>query len=258
MRKVVAAIAPARDDLFIEIGPGRGALTLPLADRVRRVRAIELDAALACRLESLAPASVEVVRSDFLRVDLAAEAVALRRGAATGAVLRLAGNLPYAASAPILLRLLREAAAVGLRDAVVMLQREVAERVVAAAGSRAYGPLAVMAALRADVRRLLDVPPGAFRPAPRVHSAVVSLRFRAPARTPLDEAGFEFLVRRLFTRRRKQLVNALSALDPARTLDARAACRAAGLSPTCRPEVLDLRELVALSDVLGAQPRVDA
>ncbi len=256
MRKVVAVIAPAPDDLIIEIGPGRGAMTLALADRARRVRAIELDAQLARRLQLLVPANVDIVQSDFLRVDLIETATALRRaGDRPGGVMRIAGNLPYVASAPILLRLLHEARAAGIRDAVVMLQREVAERVVADAGSRAYGPLAVTKALHADARWLLDVPPGAFRPVPQVQSAVVSLHFRDPVRTPVDAAGFESLVRRLFTRRRKQLVNALVAFAPVRGCDPRLVCRAAGLSPSRRPDTLDLPELIELSDVLAAVPR---
>ncbi len=253
MRKVVAVIDPTPNELLVEIGPGRGALTLALADRAHRVRAIELDAALARRLQPLVPSHVDVVQADFLRVDLVETAGALRRasGRPTGPV-RIAGNLPYGASAPILLRLLHGAAAAGIRDAVVMLQREVAERVVAPAGSRAYGPLAVMTALHADARRRLDVPPGAFRPMPKVRSAVVSLRFRDPLRAPVDAAGFESLVRRLFTRRRKQVVNALAAFEPARGIDPLAVCRAAGLPPTRRPDALDLPELIDLSDVLAA------
>ena len=200
--------------------------------------------------------NVDVVQGDFLRVDLIETARALRSaGGGPRAVLRIAGNLPYAASAPILLRLLHVAATAGIQDATVMLQREVAERVVARAGSRAYGPLAVMTALHADTRWMLDVPPGAFRPVPRVRSAVISLRFREPVRAPVDAAGFETLVRRLFTRRRKQVVNALAAFGPARRVDPLALCRAAGLPPTRRPDALDLPELIDLSDVLAALPR---
>ena len=256
MRKVVEVIAPAPDEFVVEIGPGRGALTLALAARVRHLLAVELDAALARRLLPLVPANVDVVQADFLHVDLLGTAAALRRaGGRPAGALRIAGNLPYSASAPILLRLLNVAAAAGIRDAVVMLQREVAERVVAHAGSRAYGPLAVMTALRADARWLLDVPPGAFRPVPKVRSAVVSLRFREPVRAPVDAAGFEALVRSLFTRRRKQVVNALAAFDAAREFDPLAVCRAANLPPDRRPGALDLAELIELSDVLAAMPR---
>ena len=256
MRKVVEVIDPAPDDLIVEIGAGRGALTLGLAARAHHLLAVELDPALARRLQPLVPANVDVVQADFLHVDLAETAAALRRAGKqpTGA-LRIAGNLPYVASAPILLRLLYAAAPAGIRDAVVMLQREVAERVVASAGSRAYGPLAVMTALHADARWLLDVPPGAFRPVPKVRSAIVSLRFRAPARTPVDPAFFESLVRGLFTRRRKQVINALAAFGPVRGLDPAAVCRAAALPATRRPGALGLPELIDLADVLAALRR---
>jgi 16S rRNA (adenine1518-N6/adenine1519-N6)-dimethyltransferase len=231
-------------------------LTLDLAERARRLTAIELDPDLAGRLRSRVPANVEVVQADFLRIDLIETAAALRRASdRPTAPLRVAGNLPYVVSAPILLRLLRGAAAAGVRDAVVMLQREVAARVVANAGSRAYGPLAVMTALHADAGWLLDVPPGAFRPVPKVRSAVVSLRFRDPVRAPADATVFESLVRGLFTRRRKQLVNALAAFAPADGLDPRTVCRAAGLPPARRPDALDLPALIELADVLAAMTR---
>ena len=256
MRKVVAAIDPTSDELILEIGPGHGALTLVLAERARRLLAIELDTELARRLAPRVPANVDVVQADFLRVDLVETAAALRAASdRPTAPLRIAGNLPYVVSAPILVRLLRGAAAAGIRDAVVMLQREVAERVVAEAGSRAYGPLAVMTALYAEARWMLDVPPGAFRPVPKVRSALVSLRFRDPVRAPADPAVFESLVRRLFTRRRKQLVNCLGAFAPARGLDPRTVCRRAGLPPTGRPDTLDLAELIDLADVLAMMAR---
>ena len=256
MRKVAGVIAPAPDQIIVEIGPGRGALTFALASRVDRLLAIELDAELARGLRTVAPANVEVRAADFLQIDLLAAAAVLRRASSRPpAALRVVGNLPYEVSAPILLRLLRGAVGAGIRDAVVMVQREVAERIVATPGSPAYGPLAVMAALHAEARRALDVPPGAFRPVPRVQSTLVTLRFRDPLRVPRDADGFELLVRRLFTRRRKQVVNALAAFGPARGFDPRAICRAAGLAPTRRPGALDLPELIELSDVLAAPPR---
>lgn len=250
------AIDPAPDQRIIEIGPGRGALTFALAERAGRLAAIEVDRALAHRLQAQVPPNVEVVPADFLHLDLRETAAALA-GAGDGpaGVVRVAGNLPYSASAPILLRLLRAAAPAGIADAVVMLQREVAERVVANSGSSAYGPLAVMTALHADARWLLDVPPGAFRPVPKVRSAVISLRFREPPRAPLDAAGFERLVRRLFTQRRKQVVNALAAFGPASRFGPAAVCRAAGVCPRRRPGALDLPALLDLSDALSAGER---
>ena len=255
VEKVVDVIGASAGHHVIEIGPGRGALTLPLAARAGRVLAVEVDTALARELRERVPANVDVVRADFLALDLVETAHRLRpagaeRGAAT---LRVAGNLPYAASAPILLKLLRHARAAGVRDAVVMLQREVAERVVATAGSRPYGPLAIMTALGADARCVLRLPPGAFRPPPRVRSALVTLRFRDPARAPRDAAGFEALVRRLFTQRRKQVANALLPVVRAAGIDPVRICREAGLTPTRRPGGLALPELIDLSDVLASK-----
>ena len=255
VEKVVDVIGASAGHHVIEIGPGRGALTLPLAARAGRVLAVEVDTALARELRERVPANVDVVRADFLALDLVETAHRLRpagaeRGAAT---LRVAGNLPYAASAPILLKLLRNARAAGVRDAVVMLQREVAERVVATAGSRPYGPLAIMTALGADARCVLRLPPGAFRPPPRVRSALVTLRFRDPARAPRDAAGFEALVRRLFTQRRKQVANALLPVVRAAGIDPVQICREAGLTPTRRPGGLALPELIDLSDVLASK-----
>lgn len=256
VRKVVDVVAPTTEQVLLEIGPGRGALTFALANRAGRLLAVELDENLVRRLKTGAPANVEIRHGDFLQLDLHEATASLRRGAGGRPAdsVRVVGNLPYGVSAPILLRLLRDALAAGIRDAVVMLQREVAERVVAGVGSRAYGPLAVMASLHADTRWMLDVPPGAFRPAPKVRSALVSLRFRDPVRAPVDAAGFELLVRRLFTRRRKQVVNALAAFNSSPAFDPLSVCRAAGLCPTRRPGTLDLPELIDLSDVLAAMP----
>jgi 16S rRNA (adenine1518-N6/adenine1519-N6)-dimethyltransferase len=138
-----------------------------------------------------------------------------------------------------------------ITDATVMLQREVADRVVAAPGTRDYGPLAIAIGLRADRTRLLTLPPGAFRPPPKVHSAIVRLVFRPPTVVIADEPSFERLVRTLFQQRRKTLSNALEPFAAARGLDGPAAVRAAGLDPRRRPETLQLSELAALAAALA-------
>ena len=253
--RVIDALAPAADDRVLELGPGRGALTLPLGARVARLLAVELDAGLARALSARVPDTVEVIEGDMLALDLAMAAHRLRRGAAPDAALRVAGNLPYAVSAPILARLLREAQAAGFRDAGVMLQREVADRVVADPGSRDYGPLAILAALHADARRVLELPPGAFRPPPRVRSTLVTLTFREPVRAPDDPVRFERLVRRLFTQRRKQVANALPPAPPGIDRDPAAICRAAHLDPTRRPGSLAPEELLDLDAALAADQR---
>ena len=202
--KVVDAIAPSNDDTFLEIGPGRGALTNALASRARRIVGVEIDRDLARELPARVPSNVTVVTGDFLDIDLDA----VLRDAPIP--LRVAGNLPYNVSSPILFRLLG-AADEGrrFRDATLMLQKEVADRLVAKPGTSGYGVLAIQVGLLADVTRLLNLPPGAFRPAPKVTSALVGIRFRPAHADVGNRATFEHLVRAVFLQRRKTLLNAL-------------------------------------------------
>jgi 16S rRNA (adenine1518-N6/adenine1519-N6)-dimethyltransferase len=240
--KVVDAIGPLPDDTFLEIGPGRGALTAALAPRVRRVIAVEIDRDLAAALPTRVPANVRLVTGDILDVDLAG----LLRDEPSP--VRVAGNLPYNVSSPILFRLL-EAADDGrrFRDAVLMLQKEVAERLVAAPGSDGYGALAIQVQLLADVDRLLALPPGAFRPPPKVQSALVRLRFRAAAADVGDRAAFARLVRGLFQRRRKTLLNALAPLVGPSGRSAGQILEQLALNPSRRPETLSIGDMARLA-----------
>lgn len=244
VEKIVAAIAPAAGDTILEIGPGRGAMTLALARSAGRVLAIEIDRDLAPALAARVPPHVTVVTADFLEADV----VALLDGAAP---VRVAGNLPYNVSSPILLRLL-ELADAGRRfpEATVMLQLEVAERLAARPGTKAWGVLSACQQMQADVERLFTLPPGAFRPAPQVQSAVVRLRYRAPRVPVRDLRTFHALVRGLFSARRKMLSNAVAPLATASGLDAREVVARAGLDGTRRPETLELAELARLADLL--------
>jgi 16S rRNA (adenine1518-N6/adenine1519-N6)-dimethyltransferase len=199
VERLLQTIAPAERDVFLEIGPGRGALTLPLAARCARVVAVEVDEALASRLRARAPASVEVVTADALRVDLDALAP-------DGA--RLVGNLPYYISSPLLRRFLDLRGRV--RDVHVMLQDEVARRVASPPGSKEYGILSVLYALWADVDIPARFPPGAFDPPPKVRSALLRARFRAQPRAEVpDLASFERLLQAAFHQRRRTLENSL-------------------------------------------------
>jgi 16S rRNA (adenine1518-N6/adenine1519-N6)-dimethyltransferase len=165
---------------------------------------------------------------------------------------RVAGNLPYNVSSPILFRLLdAHRSSAHIVDATLMLQREVADRLVARPSTSDYGVLAILVQLHADVRRLLTLPPGAFRPAPRVQSAVVRLAFRPPAVTMRDERIFETMVRSVFTQRRKTLGNALKAFAAAHGRHALAALASADLDPRRRAETLQLAELARLADVFA-------
>lgn len=238
--KLVTAIEPLADDRFLEIGPGPGALTYRLAPRVAHLAVIEVDRDLAAALEPRLPSNVELVVADVLEIDFA-------RFLEAGPV-RVAGNLPYNISSPILFKVIEGARTARIVDATFMLQREVAERLEARPGSGDYGVLSISVQLHADVRRVLNLPPGAFRPAPKVHSAVVRLTFRPPPAPPRDERVFEAMVRSMFTQRRKTLANALSPFAGARNIRAVAALEAAGIDPSRRPETLDLAELTRLAD----------
>ena len=242
--RLVAAIDPQPSDRFLEIGPGPGALTLRLAPRVTHLTAIELDRDLAATLAPRLPPNVTIVQGDFL--DLPLDPIL------AGGSLRAAGNLPYNVASPIVLKLIGACGGgTRLRDAPVMLQREVAERLEARPGTPAYGALSIAVQLHADIRRLMTLPPGAFRPVPKVHSAVVRLTFRAPAVLPRDAALFDRMVRSMFTRRRKTLANALEPLAASLGKGSRAVLDRAGIEPTRRAETLDLAELGRLADTLA-------
>jgi 16S rRNA (adenine1518-N6/adenine1519-N6)-dimethyltransferase len=252
----VAAIAPSPSDRFVEIGPGPGVLTTRLAARAAHVTAIEIDRDLASSLRQARLPNLEIVTGDFLDVDLAPYF-------ASGP-LRVAGNLPYNLSSPILFALL----AAGKRgqppffpnadnrpilDATLMLQREVADRLVATPGTKDYGVLTIVVSAVADVRRLLTLPPGAFRPAPKVHSALVCLTFK-PSLVPADlEAVFSGMVRSMFTQRRKTLLKALRPFAETLGTDPGRALAAAGIDPSARPETLDPPRLLALAQSLKSK-----
>ena len=199
VERLVRVIAPAPGDVFLEIGPGRGALTLPLAAHAARVVAVEIDATLAEDLRRHAPTNVEVVTADALAADL-------RSLVPVGS--RLAGNLPYYVSSPLLRRFLSLRGHV--RDLHVMLQDEVARRVASPPGSKVYGILSVLYALWAETDIPARFPPGAFSPPPKVASAVLRARFleRPRAEVP-DPDGFERFLRKAFARRRRTLENNL-------------------------------------------------
>jgi 16S rRNA (adenine1518-N6/adenine1519-N6)-dimethyltransferase len=249
VQKLVTAIGPSATDRFLEIGPGRGAVTVPLAAGVERGLAIESDRDLAGGLLARQLANVEVVTADVLAVDLAGLATQL----SLDRPVRVVGNLPYNLSSPILFRLLEASVGGGLADAILMLQREVADRLVASPGTGDYGVLTISTALRADVTRVLTLPPGAFRPTPRVHSAVVRLAFRPPPAFVRDPARIIQIVRGMFTQRRKTLGNALKPIASGRGLAAPEALLQAGIDPKRRPETLHLDELARLADVLFAE-----
>lgn len=234
VERIVAAIAPQPGDRIIEIGPGEGALTLPLLDSARTLTAIEIDAQLIPRLRERAAGRGElsVIHADVLEVDLTA--------LAAGGTLRLAGNLPYYVSSPILFHCLAHATVI--KDMLFMLQREVVERMAAAPGSKVYGRLSVMLQLACKVEPLLSVPPGAFRPPPQVDSALVRLTpYAHSAALDVDPRLLDAVVRAAFGKRRKTLANALSGLlDPE-------AIKAADIDPRARAETISPQGYIVLA-----------
>jgi 16S rRNA (adenine1518-N6/adenine1519-N6)-dimethyltransferase len=247
--KVLRAIDPKPGQAFVEIGPGPGVLTRRLAGCAGAVIAYEIDRDLAAELEAEALPNVTVISGDFLdaRIDLDTAAA----GAKLPSSLRIAGNLPYNVASPILFKLrAMYRSGVEFADATVMLQREVADRLVAKPGGREFGVLSVLMQHSAEVERLLALPPGAFRPPPRVHSALVRLRFHPAAPPVRDAALFDALVQAVFTRRRKTLANALLAYPPAVTRTSAAVLRSADLDGRRRPETLSVEEFVRLADAL--------
>jgi 16S rRNA (adenine1518-N6/adenine1519-N6)-dimethyltransferase len=231
LARIVEAIAPAPGDAIVEIGPGEGALTRLLLERVPRLEVIEIDRDLASRLEAEFPRErLAVHRADALRFDFAA----------CPAGMRLAGNLPYNISTPLLFHLAHYAEHV--RDMHFMLQLEVVERMVARHSTPAYGRLSVMLQTRFRMQKLFRVPAGAFRPPPKVESALVRLAPLAE-RPDMDETVFASVVAAAFSARRKTLRNAL-------TLTA-ADFAALAIDPGLRPENLAPADYVRIAQRLA-------
>lgn len=252
--RVVEAIAPRAGDVFLEIGPGQGALTFPLAKSGAPILAVEVDRDLIAALSPRVPSNVTLMSGDIMKTDVLPFLTGLQPVSPPGAPpaprrFRLVGNLPYNLSSPILFRIIEWHLDRGLfDDAVIMLQKEVAERLAAKPGTKAWGALSIYAQLHADIDLLLKLPPGAFNPPPKVDSAIVRLRLRPPAVRIADDALFDRLVQRMFSLRRKTLSNVLKSIDPAGP----AALESAGIDPKRRPETLSLEELARLVAHLGA------
>jgi 16S rRNA (adenine1518-N6/adenine1519-N6)-dimethyltransferase len=243
IEKILLAVDPKPGDRIVEIGPGQGALTLPMLDRHGALTAIEFDRDLLEPLAAAARAHGELtlLHADVLSVDFTALAAA-GGPAGSDTRLRLVGNLPYNLSSPILFHALDHAPAI--RDMHFMLQKEVVDRMAAGPGSKVYGRLSVMLQAECAVTPLFKVAPGAFRPAPKVDSAVVRLVPRpAGAAGIVDRARFAAVVRAAFGQRRKTLRNALGGL-----LDA-AAIEAAGLRPDARAEQVPVEGFVRLANL---------
>jgi 16S rRNA (adenine1518-N6/adenine1519-N6)-dimethyltransferase len=235
--RILAAIGPKPEDNIVEIGPGLGALTGALIHGANRISAIEIDRDLAARLRERFPADVLALHE--------ADALAFDFGT-LGSGLRVVGNLPYNISTPLLFHL--SAYATSLSDIHVMLQREVVARMTAKPATADYGRLTVMLQSRFAVTRLFTVPPGAFRPAPNVDSAVARLVPLADLRSRIDDdALFARVVAAAFGQRRKTMRNALAGVAD------EAALRDADIDPAARGETLSVDAFVSLANRLAAR-----
>ncbi|HHA2861661.1 TPA: 16S rRNA (adenine(1518)-N(6)/adenine(1519)-N(6))-dimethyltransferase RsmA [Stenotrophomonas maltophilia] len=233
--KIVMAVNPKAGDRLVEIGPGQGAITLPLLRVHPKLTVIEFDRDLIAPLTAAAAplGELAIVHRDVLRVDFTE--------LAEGQPIRLVGNLPYNISSPILFHALEHAAVI--RDMHFMLQKEVVDRMAAGPGSKVYGRLSVMLQAYCQVTSLFVVPPGAFRPPPKVDSAVVRLVPRDPATINInDHKRFAEVVKAAFGQRRKTLRNALNNVVSAEQFIA------AGVRPDARAEQLDVAEFIALAN----------
>jgi 16S rRNA (adenine1518-N6/adenine1519-N6)-dimethyltransferase len=252
--RIVSLAGFAPSDVVVEIGPGRGALTFPLSKAVSRIVAIEKDARLANRLRErltdLGIRNVTVVCEDILRSDLDAIFPPL------SGKIQIIGNLPYNISSPVLEKLIRRRDR--LDRAVLMFQKEVADRLTAVPGAKGYGALTVMIRYHARTKRLLPVSRTAFYPVPKVDSMVVEVDFGQPYPCRgVEEADFRKTVKSAFAHRRKTLLNSLKASLPGRPpgvfLKGMAAC---GIDPERRAETLDMDAFLCLASIWNSDIRI--
>jgi 16S rRNA (adenine1518-N6/adenine1519-N6)-dimethyltransferase len=245
-RRIVAALEPAVDDVVLEIGPGQGALTRHLAGTVGRLILVELDDELAARLaaEYAGRDDVTVVHADFMEIDVATLVADVR-------ALKVVGNIPYNITTPLLFRLLERQ--VRPRRIILMVQQEVADRIVAHAGDDAYGALSVGVRSVARVEKLFRVSRGSFRPVPGVDSTVLRIEpIEPPPLSPQEETDLRQLTRAAFAWRRKQLQKTLRTA-PDYALDAatvQTVAQEAGIDLEQRPEQLEPGTLVELARAL--------
>ncbi|MHB8454046.1 MAG: 16S rRNA (adenine(1518)-N(6)/adenine(1519)-N(6))-dimethyltransferase RsmA [Acidiferrobacterales bacterium] len=232
--RIIGNFDPQPGEIIVEIGPGKGALTGALLQRVPSLHAVELDRDLVSYLHNAFPRGLSVHQADALRFDFCRFALPGRR-------LRLIGNLPYNISTPLLIHLLEIGPCI--QDMLFMLQKEVVDRLVAEPGGKDYGRLSVMVQWRCRVERVLHVSPGAFSPPPRVESAVVRLTPHEQLPVTVDDPdGLRQIVLAAFSQRRKVLRNCLKQFLPAEAI------AGLGIDPGRRPETLSLQEFAVLAN----------
>lgn len=241
--RIIRAINPHPTESLLEIGPGLGSLTLPLLNAVGRLHAVEIDRDIIPYLQEICAGRGELLihNVDALKYDLAPIAV--------GQTIRLVGNLPYNISTPLIFHLLKQLKVV--RDMHFMVQKEVAERLTATADTEHYGRLSIMVQMHCAVELLFTVGPGAFKPAPKVDSALVRLSPHREMPVKINnQQRFADLVTRAFSQRRKTLRNALKGLFKSDEIEA------LGIDPIRRPETLSLVDYAALSNATTENPQL--
>jgi len=241
---IVDALAPTAKDTVVEIGPGRGSLTDLLVQRSGKLIAVEIDRALAQNLREryTGRSTVEIVEGDYLEIDLRSRA---------GDDYLLIGNVPYYITTPIMFKALEPPMP---RRSVFLVQREVAERMAAAAGDDAYGALTVNVGAVADVEQVMNVSASAFRPPPKVESAVVRLTPRATPLVPLESlARFRSFVQAVFTQRRKQMQRVLRSVRGLSVEEVARVLQRVGIDAAARPEVVTPKQFAELFALLRVE-----
>lgn len=234
--KIIRAIQPQADDVIVEIGPGRGALTLPLLGIVNQLHVVEIDRDLISWWQTQQHRNLQIHAADALSFDFATIPAAQK--------LRIIGNLPYNISTPLLFHLFD--CIEHIRDMHFMLQKEVVERMIAPPGGKEYGRLSIMVQFYCQVEKLFSVQPGSFFPAPKVESAIVRLQPRRD-RPDCDPRALSALVQQAFSQRRKTLRNCLKDSLDSDEISAQ------GIDPGARPQTLSLADYVRLCQYLATR-----
>ncbi|NIA09114.1 MAG: ribosomal RNA small subunit methyltransferase A [Nitrospiraceae bacterium] len=231
-------------DRVVELGTGLGAMTYELSKATSGVVGIEIDKRLIKWMSERGtlPGNVELRHADILRTSF--QNLAEKHGE----LLKVIGNLPYNISSQIIFKLLEERTYIDW--AVLMLQKELADRILSPSGSKVYGILSVVTRYCAEVTRLMNIPPAFFRPRPKVTSTLIKMDFRSPIVVATDFAFFKRVVRQAFQQRRKKLINALKGLIPFSQDQILHALDACGIDPGCRAEVLETEDFVSLANAL--------
>jgi 16S rRNA (adenine1518-N6/adenine1519-N6)-dimethyltransferase len=245
IHKIVEVARLRADDVVLEVGPGLGEMTALLARQARKVICVEIDPRLAAILKTkmLPFQNVEVIEEDILKLDLLKLAEAERQQ------IKVVANLPYQISTPLLFRLI-EARKI-FSELTLMLQKEVAERIVSPPGGKEYGPLSLLVQMFSEVSICFHVKPSAFYPRPKVESSVIRIRWKeSPPVAVEDEQWFKNVVKKVMGYRRKTLINALKYSGLSRREASEGTLAGAGIDPQRRPGTLSLEEFLRLAQML--------